>query len=123
MPLVFSGLNTKGSFNLVYTPPPPPPAGLFSWGQGTFGKLGLGNTTYYSSPKQVGSLTNWKNIAAGGFSGYSIKTDGTFWSWGRNGYGRLGLSDTTDRPSPVQIDSLPTWLNVSAGVNHSMAIG
>jgi alpha-tubulin suppressor-like RCC1 family protein len=38
---------------------------LWSWGSGEFGRLGLGNSTYYSSPKQVGALTTWVNIAAG----------------------------------------------------------
>ena len=38
---------------------------LWSWGNNLFGKLGLGNTTYYSSPKQVGALTNWLKVAAG----------------------------------------------------------
>ena len=38
---------------------------LYSWGVNTYGQLGLGNTTNYSSPKQVGALTTWSNIAAG----------------------------------------------------------
>ena len=37
---------------------------LFSWGLNSGGQLGLGNTTNYSSPKQVGLLTTWLNIAA-----------------------------------------------------------
>jgi alpha-tubulin suppressor-like RCC1 family protein len=32
---------------------------LWSWGDNAYGKLGLGNTTYYSSPKQIGALTSW----------------------------------------------------------------
>ena len=32
---------------------------LWSWGDGRFGQLGLGNTTSYSSPKQIGSGTSW----------------------------------------------------------------
>ena len=38
---------------------------LYSWGKNTSGQLGLGNTTDYSSPKQVGALTNWLKVAAG----------------------------------------------------------
>jgi alpha-tubulin suppressor-like RCC1 family protein len=38
---------------------------LWTWGHNAYGKLGLGNTTGYSSPKQVGSLTTWTNISAG----------------------------------------------------------
>ena len=36
-----------------------------TFGQSTYGQLGLGNTTNYSSPKQVGSLTTWTTIAPG----------------------------------------------------------
>ena len=32
---------------------PAPAPHLYSWGQNTGGQLGLGNTTNYSSPKQV----------------------------------------------------------------------
>ena len=39
--------------------------GLWSWGLNSYGQLGLGNTTYKSSPNQVGALTTWLNIAGG----------------------------------------------------------
>ena len=108
MPLIFSGLTTKGSFDLVYTPPPLPP-NLWSWGRGSDGRLGLGNTTYYSSPKQIGALGSWLNVAAGYNHGTAIKTDGTIWSWGYNDTGQLGLGNTTSYSSPVQIGSLTNW--------------
>jgi alpha-tubulin suppressor-like RCC1 family protein len=38
---------------------------LWTWGAGGSGQLGIGNTTNYSSPKQVGALTTWLNIAGG----------------------------------------------------------
>ena len=42
-----------------------PVPNLFSWGYNGYGQLGLGNTTNYSSPKQVGALTTWSTIACG----------------------------------------------------------
>tara|TARA_R110000765_G_scaffold359960_1_gene450272 strand:- start:112 stop:597 length:486 start_codon:yes stop_codon:yes gene_type:complete len=38
---------------------------LWAWGSGANGTLGQGNTTNYSSPVQVGSLTTWSKLAAG----------------------------------------------------------
>jgi alpha-tubulin suppressor-like RCC1 family protein len=38
----------------------------WAWGQNQFGQLGIGNIAYYSSPIQVGSLTNWKQVSSGG---------------------------------------------------------
>jgi alpha-tubulin suppressor-like RCC1 family protein len=96
---------------------------LWSWGKNLYtGVLGLGNTTNYSSPKQVGALTNWSKINAYNYHNLAIKTDGTMWSWGNGGYGRLGLSNTTYRSSPVQIGALTTWLSISAGVYQGFAI-
>jgi alpha-tubulin suppressor-like RCC1 family protein len=96
---------------------------LWSWGQNSIGQLGLGNTTYYSSPKQVGALTNWL-IIAGGFAGssVSVKTDGTLWSWGRNNNGQLGLGNTTSYSSPKQVGSITTWLKVACGRYHTESL-
>jgi len=87
---------------------------LWSWGQNAYGQLGLGNTTYYSSPKQVGSLTNWLKLSTGANFVISIKTDGTMWSWGRNNVGQLGLGNITSYSSPKQIGALTTWSAISA---------
>jgi len=88
---------------------------LFTWGSGGAGSLGLGNTTNYSSPKQVGALTNWAKPAVGESFTLCIKTDGTLWSWGFNNYGQLGNGNTTNRSSPVQVGSLTDWAEVVAG--------
>ena len=85
-------------------------AGLWAWGAAGFGKLGLGNSTAYSSPKQVGALTAWATVTAGNYFALSTKTDGTLWSWGYNGaYGRLGIGNTTAYSSPKQVGALTNW--------------
>ena len=94
---------------------------IWSWGNGALGALGLGNSTSYSSPKQVGSLTNWLKAAAGYQSRLVIKTDGTLWAWGYNNAGQLGQGDITNRNSPVQVGALTNWLDVAAGYNHMLA--
>jgi hypothetical protein len=90
---------------------------LWVWGRGRAGQLGLGNTTYYSSPKQLGALTNWAKVTAFGNVARTgaIKTDGTLWTWGSGASGALGLGNTTYYSSPKQVGSLTNWLNVSAG--------
>jgi alpha-tubulin suppressor-like RCC1 family protein len=89
---------------------------LWMWGSNsTYGQLGLGDTTSRSSPVQVGTLTNWKQVSCGPYHTACVKTDGTLWSWGRNTNGRLGVGDFTNRSSPVQIGSLTNWKQVSCG--------
>jgi alpha-tubulin suppressor-like RCC1 family protein len=92
---------------------------LWTWGSGSFGTLGLGNTTSYSSPKQVGSLTNWSAISIGQGAMMALKTDGTLWAWGQNNVGQLGLSNRTYYSSPKQVGALTTWSSISCGSVHS----
>ena len=94
---------------------------LYSWGQNTYGQLGLGNTTNYSSPKQVGSLTTWLKIASGTYHTISVKTDGTLWTWGLNNVGQLGLGNTTYYSSPKQVGALTTWSAVVCGSFYTIA--
>jgi alpha-tubulin suppressor-like RCC1 family protein len=102
----------------------PPAPHLLSWGFGNNGRLGLGNTTNYSSPKQVGNLTDWSIVstAGGGLFSTAIKTDGTLWTWGTNSNGQLGLGNKTNYSSPKQVGALTNWLKVSAGYSWVAAI-
>jgi alpha-tubulin suppressor-like RCC1 family protein len=92
---------------------------MYSWGRGTGGVLGHGNTTNYSSPVQVGSLTNWgSRVSTSNNFSSAIKTDYTVWAWGVNSTGQLGQGNTTDTSSPVQVGSLTDWSTVSSGHRH-----
>ena len=95
---------------------------LYSWGRNTYGGLGLGNTTKYSSPKQVGSLKTWLTVSGAYAQTVAVKTDGTLWSWGRSNYGQLGLGNTTSYSSPKQVGSLTNWLNALTYDYHSFAL-
>jgi len=95
---------------------------LYSWGAGTSGALGLGNTTDYSSPKQVGSLTTWSKVAGGNKFTVVIKTDGSLWAWGYNVQGQLGLGNITAYSSPKQVGALTTWSIVASSQTSVYAI-
>jgi alpha-tubulin suppressor-like RCC1 family protein len=129
MPVTTTGVQYSGIWNLssqasakalgTWTGLPQ----LFSWGGNGFGQLGLGNTTQYSSPKQVGALLDWSNISESIYEGVvATKTDGTLWSWGRNVYGQLGDGTTIDKSSPVQVGTLTTWSKVAGGAGQFYAI-
>lgn len=91
---------------------------LWMWGTNAFGELGQGDTTYRSSPVQVG--TGWAVISCGQFRQVAVKTDGSLWSWGYDGYGALGLGTVNvAKNSPTQIGALTDWADVVANQNHS----
>jgi alpha-tubulin suppressor-like RCC1 family protein len=95
---------------------------MWSWGRGDFGELGLNDIIYRSSPVQIGTLTTWSKVAAGGLYSIAVKTDGTLWSFGYNAQGTLGNNTVIHRSSPIQVGALTTWSQVTAGGRHSGAI-
>jgi len=82
--------------------------GLYTWGYGGHGGLGHSSKTNYSSPKQVGSGTDWNAVCMMQTFTMATKTDGTLWAWGYNSHGMLGQNNTTDYSSPKQIPGT-TW--------------
>ena len=99
------------------------------WGRNHAGQLGQGNTTYRSSPVQVGSLTDWgdgerryKTISMGAGFAAAVKTDGTLWTWGGNSDGQLGIGNTTNKNSPVQVGSLTDWSRIGCNSSGNIAL-
>ena len=96
---------------------------LWMWGQGTQGRLGQGNTTYYSSPVQVGALTTWVKVGSRVGSTVGVASDGTLWAWGLNHEGQLAQGNTTDYSSPVQVGALTDWsTKIGAGQYHFIVL-
>ena len=97
---------------------------LWTWGRGYWGQLGLNNRTDYSSPKQVGTDTDWASVdAAGANSSFALKTDGTLWSWGYNEAGQLGQNQSSSQngySSPVQIPG--SWSSMSYGAGIGLGL-
>ncbi len=94
---------------------------LFMWGDNPSGVLGLGNITGYSSPKQVGALTDWATLSSN-YHTLCTKVNGQLWAWGNNGTGRLGLGNTTNYSSPKQVGALTSWGKPTTGNNFSLCI-
>ncbi len=96
---------------------------IWAWGTGTSGQLA--ETTVAatrSSPVQIGTLTDWAAVAAGGVHSLAKKTDGTIWAWGQGNTGPLGeITTTASRSSPIQIGTLTSWASVAGGFSHSLA--
>jgi alpha-tubulin suppressor-like RCC1 family protein len=102
---------------------------LWAWGQGRWGTFG--NSVYdtnfdrlYSSPIQIGSLTDWTDKLSPDKIVGAIKSNGTLWTWGiAEGYGGLGLNTTYAwRSSPVQVGALTTWTSIATNSFSMWAI-
>jgi len=105
--------NQQRSYKLNYSwPQAQAQSFLWTWGLNSSGELGLGNTTNYSSPKQVGALSTWRILASAGSNTLSIKNDGTLWSFGSGQYGKSGWGNTSNYSSPKQVGSRTDWANI-----------
>jgi alpha-tubulin suppressor-like RCC1 family protein len=97
---------------------------LWSWGQGSNGKLGNNATVNTLTPVTTfAGGTNWKQVSCGSNHTVATKTDGTLWVWGLNSFGRLGNSQVNNRSTPVTtFAGGNNWKQVSAGDAHTAAI-
>ena len=95
---------------------------LWTCGYNPYGQLGNNATTNYSSPIQVGILTNWKQVAGGYYHTVAIKTDGSLWSFGYNPNGQLGNNTGISYSSPIQVGTLTNWKQVACGYAYTTAI-
>ena len=101
---------------------------LWTWGNNTNGKLGLGDEVSRSSPTRVGTDNDWKIVKCSSVCTSAIKTDGTLWSWGWGRYGGLGnnssASSSNKELSPIQIGVGSEWKSLGASCSsfHLAAI-
>ncbi|WP_224998621.1 putative Ig domain-containing protein [Cesiribacter sp. SM1] len=95
---------------------------LWTWGANYFYQLGTGSTQpqYIENPVQLGSDTDWKQVAAGSSHSVGLKNDGSLRAWGK--YDTDLIMDPTDFSVPTRLISENTFKMVEAGANHSFAI-
>jgi alpha-tubulin suppressor-like RCC1 family protein len=100
---------------------------LWTWGAGSYGRLGNGVTTgNISTPVTTfAGGTNWKQVMGStGNQTAAIKTDGTLWTWGQGTSGQLGTNDVTNVSTPVTTFAGGTnWKTLATKISsHTSAI-
>jgi len=96
---------------------------LWSWGNNSLGRTGLGQTTGNTlEPVRVGSATNWATVFTGSSHTVAVTTTGELWAWGSNTNGRLGDGTITTRNVPTRIGTATNWVRAFAGDSHSVAV-
>jgi uncharacterized repeat protein (TIGR02543 family) len=99
---------------------------VVSFGDNTFGELGVSGTGSRTYLPQNPPIPGATALSASLGHTLAIKNDGTVWAWGSNQYGELG--NTTNNgsnkanPAPTQVGGLSSIVAVASGSNHSLAL-
>ncbi|GAB3871091.1 hypothetical protein GCM10028824_20490 [Hymenobacter segetis] len=95
---------------------------LWATGRNTNGQLGTGTTTSSTVWVQVGSDTDWVQVAVGTNHSLGLKANGNAYAWGVNTYGQLGDGTTTQRLVPTPISGGGSYTQLVAGTYHSLGL-
>ncbi|XP_058465564.1 probable E3 ubiquitin-protein ligase HERC2 [Malaya genurostris] len=99
---------------------------LFTWGRGTYGRLGHGNSDDKFVPTQVQALKSYKvvDVALGSGDAHSMcVTDaGLLFAWGDGDFGKLGNGSCNGSPIPAQIECLTNIAKIYSGSQFSVAL-
>ena len=99
---------------------------VWSWGYGSFGKLGHGDEQDQLLPKKIEAFAGQRVVAvsAGETHNLAITADGAVWSWGYGGFGQLGHGDEQNQLLPKTVEAFAGQrvVAVSAGESHNLAI-
>ncbi|XP_063677273.1 E3 ubiquitin-protein ligase HERC2-like isoform X2 [Bolinopsis microptera] len=101
---------------------------LYSWGLGTYGRLGHGDTKTYHKPKLVSAFRGYKvvTVACGSKDAQTLAvTDNDqVWSWGDGDFGKLGRGGHEGCHVPKVIDSLngTQIVQIHCGAQFSVAL-
>ncbi|XP_058055381.1 probable E3 ubiquitin-protein ligase HERC2 [Anopheles bellator] len=104
---------------------------LYTWGRGTYGRLGHGNSEDKHLPTLVQALKQHRvvHVALGCGDAHSLcVTDaGTVFAWGDGDFGKLGNGSSNGSPVPIAIELAPEGsppaVKVYSGSHFSVALG
>jgi alpha-tubulin suppressor-like RCC1 family protein len=97
---------------------------IWAWGQNDTYQLGNSPATAQQlSPIQVGTATDWLEIATGtNRTAFAIKANGTIWGWGFNPSSIIVAGSSTNTVStPTQVGTATDWIKMSVGGQHILA--
>lgn len=94
---------------------------LWCWGDNAHLALGV-ETRDFVRPTQVGTDTDWAEIATSPDHSCATKTTGTLWCWGEGATGFLGTGSMVDQPVPVQVGTATDWSQPAVGLLGGCAL-
>jgi alpha-tubulin suppressor-like RCC1 family protein len=97
---------------------------LYCWGRNTAGQLGQGavQPQQLRAPVQVGTDTDWVEVACAQSSTCARKRDRSLWCWGTMTSGALAVGDVDPHLVPTRVPIGSDWLSVTSNTFHTCGL-
>ncbi|MDR1775567.1 MAG: Ig-like domain-containing protein [Actinomycetes bacterium] len=96
---------------------------LWAWGNNADGALGIGSSpTSEKVPTQVGTNSDWAQVATGYYHTLLLNTAGRLYTMGYNNRGQLGDGNTAALSVPTAVAGDKTWTAVAGGGAHTLGV-
>ena len=105
------------------------PPCVYSWGGGSFGKLGHGDEKSQSRPLPISLFSSLGegdyvvHVAAGGQHSAAVVSSGNVYTWGQSAQGRLGHPNVNSNVfAPMRVVGLDSACRIKCGEQHTCVI-
>ena len=95
---------------------------LYSFGENSFGQLGVGTDKVNTSPLQVKGVSNVVDFDTSNSHSIAATADGSVWVWGLNDYGQLYETNKSNILNPIKVNGLYDIVKVRAGNRFDLAL-
>jgi hypothetical protein len=95
--------------------------GLWCWGNGALGQLGVGENDERTRPVRIGAGEDWVSVCGGEAHTCALRRDGSTYCWGRNQDGELGLGHFSSRNAPARIGAA-SFVSIACGGYNTCAL-
>ena len=97
---------------------------VYSWGEGSYGRLGHGDTATIKTPKRVEALKDVVivQVCCGSRHSAAITADGVLYTWGSGTDGKLGHGSTESAYTPKVLSAVSNAVHVACAASHTVAI-
>ncbi|CAG7635053.1 S-layer homology domain-containing protein [Paenibacillus allorhizosphaerae] len=93
---------------------------VWTWGENTFGQLGIGSSVFKNTPQPVSSLPDSVLLSAKLAQAAALQKDGTVRAWGSNISGQFGDGTTENKNIPAAVPALTDVVSIGSGTNFSV---